>query len=159
VSATVSPEFLADTYPAMVALTRALDDAGLRGVWVPEDERTFRLGRARHTFISVDRPPQGPAGTSPRPDALLEVVSSERMDADWFHTRVCPRTQTEGLTTVIYGNPGGDTVFERVRKRDLLAEWRDGVRRHFSLGAPRVGNPVAAASRSRRAGALALAGW
>ena len=134
VSATVSPEFLADTYPAMLALARALDGAGLEGVWTPEGERTVRLGRARHLFVSADRPPGRFGGRSLRPDTLLEVVSAERVDPEWHRTRVAPRATAVGLTTVVYGAPGGDTLFQAIRTKNLLAEWRDGKRRHFSPG-------------------------
>ena len=134
-SATVSPEFLKDTYPAMLALARALDDAGLKGVWAAEDERTFRVGNARHVFVSVDRPLPGPGGEASRPDTLLEVVSAGRIDRDWFRTRVCPRAAVERLTTVVYGAPREGAVFAQVRAKNLLAEWKDGVCRHFSLDA------------------------
>ena len=134
-SATVSPEFLKDTYPAMLALARALDEAGLKGVWSPEGERTIRLGKARHVFVSMDRPAPGPDSGRSRPDTLLEVVSAERIDRHWFHTRICPRATAEELTTVVYGAPGKGTVFEQVRAKNLLAEWRDGRRRHFALDA------------------------
>jgi len=134
-SATVSPEFLKDTYPAMLALARALDDAGLKGVWAAEDERTFRVGNARHVFVSVDRPLSGPGKEGSRPDTLLEVMSAGRIDRKWFRTRVCPRALAQRLTTVVYGAPGEGGVFEQIRAKNLLAEWRDGVHRHFSLDA------------------------
>ena len=146
VSATVSPEFLEDTYPAMLALARSLDDAGLKGVWTPEGERTVRLGKARHMFVSADRPSSRSGGRNPRPDTLLEVVSAERIDAEWYRSRVSPRAAAEGLTTVVYGAPGGDTVFQQMRTKNLLAEWRDGTRRHFSLGAA-AAEAVAVAGR------------
>jgi len=133
VSVTVSPGFLGDSYPAMLALARALGDAGLNGVWGAEDERTIRLGRARHVFVSVDQPPSRSGARSPGPDTLLEVVSAERIDPQWYRSRVSPRAAAGGLTTVVYGAPGGDTVFEQVRAKNLLVEWRGGPRRHFSL--------------------------
>ena len=142
VSATVSPEFLRDTYPAMLALARALDDAGLKGVWAAEDERTIRLGKARYMFVSVDRPLSGHDARGSRPDALLEVVSADRIDPEWFHTRVCPRSMAEGLTTVVYGAPGEDTLVEQVRAKNLLAEWRDGARRHFSMSEEAANAPT-----------------
>ena len=135
VSATVSPEFLKDTYPAMLALARALDDAGLKGVWAAEDERTFRVGNARHVFVSVDRPLFRRGTEGSRPDTLLEIVSAGRIDREWFHTRVCPRAVAERLTTVVYGATGEGAVFGQVRAKNLLAEWKDSVHRHFSLDA------------------------
>ncbi len=133
VSATVSPEFLRDTYPAMLDLTRALDEAGLKGAWRPEGDRTIRLGEARHVFVSVDRPLTRPRDGSGRPDTLLEVVSAERIDPEWYRTRVAPRAGVAGLTTVVYGARGGLTLFDQVRKRHLLEEWGDGSVRHFSF--------------------------
>lgn len=158
-SATVSPEFLRDTYPAMLALARALDDTGLGGVWAAEDERTFRLGRARHVFVSVDRPLRRPTGGSARPDTLLEVVSAERVDRRWFHTRVCSRARARGLTTVVYGRPGADTLFEQVRARNLLAEWSEGVRRHFSLMEEGEGTSHPGGNERPPASAPAVPGW
>ena len=56
VSATVAPSFFNDTYPAMLALVRALNDAGLGSLWRPEGVRTVRLDQAVHVFVSADRP-------------------------------------------------------------------------------------------------------
>ena len=158
VSATVSPEFLSDSYPAMLALARALEEAGLKGVWTPEDERTVRLGKARHMFVSVDRPSSRSGAGSPKPDTLLEVVSADRIEPEWYRSRVSPRATAEGLTTVVYGSPGGDAVFGQVRAKNLLAEWTDGTRRHFSLGKAGAEALPHVAGESKHADAPAFAG-
>ena len=157
VSATVSPGFLTATYPAMLALARALDEAGLKGLWAPEDERTIRLGKARHMFVSVDRPSSRSGAGSPRPDTLLEIVSADRIEPEWYRSRVSPRATAEELTTVVYGAPGGDGVFGQVRAKNLLAEWTDGTRRHFSLGGAAAEVLPYVADHNRQAGASAFA--
>lgn len=133
VSVTVSPEFLRDTYPAMLELSRALNEAGLKGTWEAEDERTFRLGKARHVFISVDRPVRTSGIGYDRPDTLLEVVSTERIEPEWYRSRVVPRSGAKGLTTVVYGTPEHGSLYDEIRARNLLEEWKSGVRRHFAL--------------------------
>ncbi|MEX0763247.1 MAG: hypothetical protein WD208_03045 [Dehalococcoidia bacterium] len=131
VSATVAPQFLEDTYPAMLALTRRLNDAGAGGLWHPDGARTLRLGEAKHIFVSADRPV---TDHSPAPDALLEVVQAHRIDGEWFAERVAPRARRRGLTRVFYGAPGTeDSVYERARRGSLALESHDGFHRHFSL--------------------------
>ena len=148
VSARVAPSFLGDTYPAMRALTGALDEAGLSGLWTGVGGRSIRLGEAWQMFISVDAPSARTIDGLPnRPDTLLEVVSAERVPTNWFRSRVAPRSSARGLTTAFYGvasrsDGGGESLFDRVRRSHLTKEWRDGVRRHFdtATGTTEVSN-------------------
>lgn len=158
-SVRVAPGFMEHTYPAMRALTRSLDEAGLGGLWSGADGRTVRLLEAWQTFVSVDRPqatsrpsggPRGRAdGAAPGcPDTLLEVVSAHRISPGWYRTRVLPRAGKQGLTTAFYGvsrgeGRGEETLFDRVRRVNLTRQWRDGVQRHF-------GAPGGAAGRDTR---------
>jgi hypothetical protein len=131
VSATVAPSFFGDTYPAMLALVQALNEAGLGSMWRPEGVRTLRLDQAAHVFVSADRPVAEP---TPSPGSLLEVVESHRIGADWYETRVAPRTAAPGLTRVFYGLPGVEgSVYDLVRREVIAVQARDGVKRLFSL--------------------------
>lgn len=154
VSARVAPTFLGDTYPAMRALTEALDEAGLSGMWTPVGGRSIRLVEAWQLFISVDAP-SGAAvpGQPDRPNTLLEVVSADTVPTDWFRSRVAPRSSSKGLTTVFYGSSSrrsdrSESLFDRVRRSNLTKEWRDGVRRHFDTTAPMVTEAAAAVSNA-----------
>ena len=126
--ARVAPELQRDTYPAMLALTRRLARP-----WQPEGGRAVRVGAARIAFVSVDRPVRDPAGVDTRPDRLLEVMGAEQVDRNWFTTRVAPRAQAAGLTTVFYGLADSrPSLFTDVMLSNLAEEARDGVRRHFA---------------------------
>ena len=130
VSATVAPSFFSDTYPAMLALVRALNDAGLGALWRPDGVRTVRLDQAVHVFVSADRPV---AERTPAPGALLEVVEGHRIGADWYAARVAPRAAAPGLTRVFYGRPGAEgSVYDLVRREAVAAEAHDGIKRLFS---------------------------
>ena len=129
-SARVAPRFMADTYPAMVELTRRLP-AG----WASEGDRTVRFGLARQLFVSVDRPIPV-AGSTSRPDRLLEVAAAHRVDQEWFRTRVLPRTaRSRRLTTVYYGTsiPGRvvESIYSQAARHHRDLESADGVQRHF----------------------------
>ncbi len=104
VSATVSPSFQDDTYPAMLALVNGFHRSGASGDWSPDGPRAIRLGKARHLFVSVDMPV---ADRSPSPDTMLEVVAAHRIEASWYDERVRPRVAASGpgLTTVMFGVP------------------------------------------------------
>ena len=122
VSATVSPSFQDDTYPAMLALVNGFHRSGASGDWSPDGPRAIRLGKARHLFVSVDMPV---ADRSPSPDTMLEVVAAHRIAAAWYDQRVRPRVSGvgHGLTIVMFGVPNNHayhgSVFERERARNL----------------------------------------
>ncbi|MCH8222774.1 MAG: hypothetical protein IH868_05110 [Chloroflexi bacterium] len=132
-SARVAPRFMADTYPAMVELTRRLP-AG----WASEGDRTVRFGLARQLFVSVDRPVPV-AGATFRPNRLLEVAAAHRVDQEWFRTRVLPRTtRSRRLTTVYYGTSdagqtglAGESIYSQAARHHRELESMDGVQRHF----------------------------
>lgn len=140
VSATVSPSFQNDTYPAMLALVNGFQRSGAGGDWHPDGPRAIRLGMARHLFVSVDMPV---ADRSPSPDTMLEVVAAHRVSASWYDQRVRPRVSAVGvgLTVVMFGVPGdlgshgnhgsvfANSIFKRERARNLSGR-ADGV--HFS---------------------------
>ena len=132
VSATVSPSFQDDTYPAMLALVNAFHRSGADDDWLPDGPRTIRVGNARHLFVSVDMPV---ADRSPSPDTLLEVVSAHRIDASWYDRLVRPRASAHGLTTVMFGVPDltgstmANSIFKQERARNLSGR-SGGV--HFS---------------------------
>ncbi len=142
VSATVSPSFRNDTYPAMLALVNAFHRSGASGDWRPDGPRAIRVGKARHLFVSADMPV---ADRSPSPDTMLEVVAAHRIDAAWYDQRVRPRASYPGLTTVMFGVPGmagvprnharnhdsddstfASSVFERERARNLSGRASSG---------------------------------
>ena len=136
-SVTVSRALLEDTYPAMCALASALDEAGFNGVWAAEDERTFRLGKARHIFVSVDHPGgNGPDQASRRPTSLLEVVGIDRIDDRWLHSRVAPRAHRPDLAIVAYSSrtprAGGSSDTPVAR---LFSACGKSPARRFSLAA------------------------
>ncbi len=140
-SATVSPTFLRETYPAMLALVRELERSG--ATWRPSGPRTVQVGEAKHVFVSRDRPV---AGRTPNPDGITEVVAAHDIDRDWFYERVSPRCQARGLTRVFYGQPGvSGSIYEEVRTESLGVAERGGPRRHFDLLSPR-GAAVGAAA-------------
>ncbi len=137
VSARVAPSFMEHTYPAMRSLTEALDEAGLSGMWTAVGGRNIRLAESWQKFISMDAPSVESAPNAPgRPDTLLEVVCADQVPTGWFRSRVVPRSSAKGLTTVFYSTSsrsvdGSESLFDRVRRSNLIKEWRDGVRRHF----------------------------
>jgi len=138
VSATVSPSFQNDTYPAMLALVNGFHRSGAGEDWSPDGPRAIRVGKASHLFISVNMPV---AGRSPSPDTMLEIVGAHMIDAAWYDQRVRPRASYPGLTTVMFGVPKeptghdangsifGKSIFERERARNLSGR-AGGV--HFS---------------------------
>ena len=132
-SATVSPTFLGETFPAMLALVREMERAAENGsaAWRPSGPRTLQVGRAKHVFVSRDRPA---AGKTPNPDGIVEVVDAQHIDRSWFSRRVSPRCKSPGLTRVFYGMPGVQgSIYEEVRGASLGSAGRGGPRRHFDL--------------------------
>ena len=132
-SATVSPTFLGETFPAMLALVRELERAaGGSGVtWQPSGPRTIQVGKAKHVFVSRDRPV---AGKTPNPDGIVEVVDAQHIERDWFFERVSPRCQAPGLTRVFYGLPGvQESIYEEICKKSVSSAEEGGPRRHFDL--------------------------
>ncbi len=128
-SATVSPTFLGETFPAMLSLVRELERSG--ATWRPNGPRTVQVGEAKHVFVSRDRPV---AGRTPNPDGVIEVVHAHRVDRDWFHERVVPRCQAPGLTRVFYGQPGfPGSIYEEVRNENLGFAEPGEPQRHFDL--------------------------
>jgi hypothetical protein len=128
VSATVSPSFKNDTYPAMLALVQGFQRSGVSEDWHPDGPRSIRMGNARHLFVSVDMPV---ADRSPSPDTLIEIVAAHRISTSWYDQRVRPRAVSSGLTTVMFGVPSAsgihsgsdseytDSVFKRERSKNL----------------------------------------
>ena len=130
-SATVSPTFLGETFPAMLSLVRELERSG--ATWRPSGPRTVQVGEAKHVFVSRDRPV---AGRTPNPDGIIEVVHAHRVDREWFHERVSPRCQAPGLTRVFYGQPGvTGSIYEEVRGESLRIAEAGEPQRHFDLRA------------------------
>ena len=121
-SATVTPSFAQDTYPAMLALVKALEGSGLGEDWSPDGARSIRMGKAKHLFVSVDMPI---ADQSSSPDTFLEIIQSHQIDASWYDQCVYPRASAPGLTTVMFGVPGrsdpqySSSIFNRERLRNL----------------------------------------
>ena len=121
-SATVAPFFKRDTYPAMLALVKALEGAGLGEDWSPYGARSIRMGKAKHLFVSVDMPI---ADRSSSPDTFLEIIQSHQIDASWYDQCVYPRASASGLTTVMFGVPDrshpqySSSIFNRERLRNL----------------------------------------
>jgi hypothetical protein len=138
VSATVSPSFKDDTYPAMLALVQGFQRSGASEDWRPDGPRSIRMGNARHLFVSVDMPV---ADRSPSPDTLIEIVAAHRISASWYDQRVRPRAVSSGLTTVMFGVPSvsgihsasdseyANSVFKRERSKNLSGR-SGGI--HFS---------------------------
>ena len=122
VSATVSPSFKGDTYPAMLALVRGFESSGASDDWRPDGPRSIRMGNAKHLFVSVDMPV---ADRSPSPDALIEIVAAHRISSEWYDQRVSPRASSAGLTTVMFGVPNApgseyaNSIFKRERTKNL----------------------------------------
>lgn len=132
VSATVSPSFRDDTYPAMLALVKGFQNSGASDDWRPDGSRSIRMGNARHLFVSVDTPV---ADRSPLPDTLIEIVAAHRISTSWYDQRVGPRASSSGLTTVMFGvpnSPGSEyasSIFKRERSKNLAGR-SGGI--HFS---------------------------
>jgi hypothetical protein len=122
VSATVSPSFKNDTYPAMLALVKGFQSSGASEDWRPDGPRSIRMGNAKHLFVSVDMPV---ADRSPLPDTLIEIVAAHRISADWYDQRVAPRASSTGLTIVMFGVPNSpgsgyaNSIFKRERTKNL----------------------------------------
>lgn len=122
VSATVSPSFKDDTYPAMLALVKGFQSSGASESWRPDGPRSIRMGNAKHLFVSVDMPV---ADRSPSPDTLIEIVAAHRISSEWYDQRVGPRASSAGLTTVMFGVPNApgseyaNSIFKRERTKNL----------------------------------------
>ncbi len=129
-SATVSPTFLGETYPAMLALVRKMEENG--AAWKPSGARTIRIGNASHVFVSRDR---AVAEKSPNPNGVIEIVDAHRIDRQWFYERVAPRCKRPGLVRVFYGLPGvTGSIYDEVRAANLAGAARNEPR-HFDLTA------------------------
>tara|TARA_B100000586_G_scaffold262696_1_gene231193 strand:- start:357 stop:1049 length:693 start_codon:yes stop_codon:yes gene_type:complete len=121
-SATVAPSFTQDTYPAMLALVKALESAGMGEDWSPDGARSIRIGKTKHLFVSVDMPIKD---RSPSPDKFLEIIQSHQIDVSWYDQCVYPRASAPGLTTVMFGVPDNSdpqystSIFKRERLRNL----------------------------------------
>ncbi len=132
VSATVSPSFKDDTYPAMLALVKGFQSSGAGEDWRPDGPRSIRMGNARHLFVSVDMPV---ADQSPSPDTLIEIVAAHRINTAWYDQRVSPRASSTGLTTVMFGVPNSpdpeytNSIFKQERTKNLSGR-SGGI--HFS---------------------------
>ena len=132
VSATVSPSFQDDTYPAMLALVKGFQGSGASEDWHPDGPRSIRVGSARHLFVSVDMPVMD---RSPSPDMLIEIVAAHKISSSWYDQRVSPRVASIGMTTVMFGvpnSPGSEyagSVFKRERTKNLSGR-SGGI--HFS---------------------------
>ncbi len=122
VSATVSPSFKDDTYPAMLALVKGFQSSGASEDWRPDGPRSIRMGNAKHLFVSVDKPV---AERSSLPDTLIEIVAAHKISTDWYDQRVAPRASSSGLTTVMFGVPNArgaecaNSIFKRERTKNL----------------------------------------
>ena len=132
-SATVAPSFIQDTYPAMLALVKALESAGMGEDWSPDGARSIRIGKTKHLFVSVDMPIKD---RSPSPDKFLEIIQSHQIDVSWYDQCVYPRASAPGLTTVMFGVPDNSdpqystSIFKRERLRNLSG--RPGGTHFFS---------------------------
>lgn len=132
VSATVSPSFQDDTYPAMLALVKGFQGSGASEDWRPDGSRSIRVGNAKHLFVSVDMPVMY---RSPSPDTLIEIVAAHKISASWYDQRVSPRFASNGMTAVMFGvpnSPGSEyagSVFKRERTKNLSGR-SGGI--HFS---------------------------
>jgi len=132
VSATVSPSFQDDTYPAMLALVKGFQGSGASEDWRPDGPRSIRVGNAKHLFMSVDMPVMY---RSPSPDTLIEIVAAHKISASWYDQRVSPRFASNGMTAVMFGvpnSPGSEyagSVFKRERTKNLAGR-SGGI--HFS---------------------------
>lgn len=131
VSATVSPHFSEQTYPALLDLVSRLDGSGASALWRPDGARTVALGEARQLFISADMPV---VEKSPKPDRLLEIVSADAVSAEWYRTRVAPRLSADSLVKVFYGRRGVDgSAFAAADAEAMAEEAMTGEHRRFSL--------------------------
>ena len=125
VSATVSPSFQDDTYPAMLALVKGFQSSAASEDWRPDGPRSIRVGNARHLFVSVDMPVMD---RSPAPDTLIELVAAHKISSSWYDQRVSPRVASIGMTTVMFGIPNspgaeyGGSVFKRERTRNMSGQ-------------------------------------
>ena len=132
VTATVSPSFQDDTYPAMLALVKGFQDSGASEDWRPDGQRSIRVGNAKHLFVSVDMPVMY---RSPSPDTFIEIVAAHKISASWYDQRVSPRFSSNGMTAVMFGvpnSPGSEyvgSIFQRERTKNFLGR-SGGI--HFS---------------------------
>ncbi|MBN4064334.1 hypothetical protein JYU04_01210 [Dehalococcoides mccartyi] len=132
VSATVSPSFRDDTYPAMLALVKGFQNSGASEDWRPDGPRSIRMGNANHLFVSVDMPVMA---RSSSPDTLIEIISAHKINVGWYDQRVAPRVPANGMTTVMFGVPNShgteysNSIFKRERTRNLSGR-SGGI--HFS---------------------------
>jgi hypothetical protein len=130
VSATVSPTLLGHSYPAMLYMVQKLNESGAGDAWKPDGARTVRIGEALHVFVSADSPLKS---RTEAPDTLLEVPGAHLIEPHWFESRVVPRSGAPGLVRVLYGLPGGGGIYDRFRRRNMIAGADGGPQRHFSL--------------------------
>lgn len=131
VSATVSPHFSEETYPALLDLVGRLNDSGARDLWKPDGARSLAVGDAHHMFISTDMPV---VERSSRPDRLLELVASDRISANWYRSRVAPKLYGDSLVKVFYGRRDvAGSAFAAADAEAMAEEAMTGERRRFSL--------------------------
>jgi hypothetical protein len=124
-----APTFRPQALISLRRLWSRLAEAGL-GEWARrEDGHVIRFGRARQVFLSA-----GPASNvvGHTADLLLEVDEAQDVDIEKFEKELRPMAASAGATTVLYGTAWDESnLLEAVRRENLEAEGRDGVRRHF----------------------------
>jgi hypothetical protein len=131
VSATVSPRFSEETYPAMLDVVGRLSEAGGADLWRPEGARSIAVGPSRHIFVSADMPVAEHAAS---PDGVAEIVEAHRIPVEWFRTRVAPRLSSDRLVKVFYGRSGvAGSVFDAAQAEAMADEAISGKLRRFSL--------------------------
>ena len=131
-SATVSPHFSEQTYPALLDLVGTLNDSGAADLWKPDGSRSVLVGKARHVFVSVDMPV---VEKSMRPDRLLEIVAADEISDAWYRTRVAPRLSPGSpVVRVFYGKSGNTgSTFAAAEAEAIAEEALTGERRRFSI--------------------------
>ena len=113
ISATVSPNLLLHTYPAMESLVRHLESNGNHAPWRPLGERSVGLGSAKHLFVSYDTPLREDSRSS-KPNLLLEIVGAHLIPAHWFDRVVAPKCDFDRIAVACYGMVGvKGSLFER----------------------------------------------
>jgi hypothetical protein len=132
VSATVSPHFSEQTYPALLNLVGALNDSGAADLWKPDGSRSVMVGEARHVFVSVD---MQVIEKSMHPDRLLEIVAADDIADEWYRARVAPRLSPESpVVRVFYGKGSkAGSTFAAAEDEAIAEEALTGERRRFSI--------------------------
>jgi len=124
-----APTFRPQIITSKQRLEGVLNNPLNRRRWRGDEGYMLRLGKARVLFFSGSPAASVMGATA---DLLLEIDEAQDFDETVYQRDFRPMASTMNATTVLYGTAWSeDDLLAQVKRANLDAEARDGVRRHF----------------------------